>query len=71
MGHRTQLVDVRQWLLKQMGFIFDESSKFFIHVETGVEFPREVIDNALVLAGPDEIRNMIADSVSKARQRNW
>ncbi len=69
MGHRTQVVDLRKWLKEEMGFVFDEATQSFVHEETQVEVPGAVVSNALALADPEEIRNMVADSVIKARQR--
>ena len=70
MGHRTQTIDLRKWLKNEMGFVYDVDSKSYIHEETQVEVPGAVVRQALTQAEPEEIRNMVAESVIKARQRS-
>ena len=69
MGHRTQTIDLRKWLKNEMGFVYDVEAKSYIHEETQVEVPGSVVSQALTEAEPAEIRNMVAESVIKARQR--
>jgi hypothetical protein len=69
MGHRTKNIDLRKWLKDEMGFVYDAAQGSYVHKETEVEVPGAVVSRALAEAEPDEIRNMVADSVIKARQR--
>jgi hypothetical protein len=69
MGHRTKNIDLRKWLKNEMGFVWDVASESYVHEETQVEVPGSVVRQALTQAEPEEIRNMVADSVIKARQR--
>ncbi len=69
MGHRTKTIDLRKWLKEEMGFVYDETTESYIHSETDIHVSGEVVSHALALADPEEIRNMVADSVMQARQR--
>jgi hypothetical protein len=69
MGHRTKTIDLRRWLEGEMGFVYNDASKSYVHAETQIEVNGDVVEHALALAGPDEIRNMVADSVVQARKR--
>lgn len=70
MGHRTKTIDLRTWLKTEMGFVYDVDAKSYVHEETQVEVPASVVRQALTEAEPEEIRNMVADSVIQARQRS-
>jgi hypothetical protein len=69
MGHRTKTIDLKKWLKEEMGFVYSEAKESYVHEETQIEVNSEVVSNALALADPEEVRNMVADSVIKARQR--
>ncbi|MHC4858198.1 MAG: hypothetical protein ACYTBY_10585 [Planctomycetota bacterium] len=69
MGHRTKTIDLKKWLKDEMGFVYDKSTASYVHAETDIHVSGEVVSNALALADPDEIRNMVADSVMQARKR--
>jgi hypothetical protein len=70
MGHRTKTIDLKKWLEEEMGFVYSEAKRSYVHKETQVEVNGEVVSTALALANPEEIRLMVADSVEKARLRN-
>lgn len=69
MGHRTKTIDLSKWLKEEMGFVYDGSTNFYVHGETDIRVSGDVVSHALAQADPDEIRNMVADSVMQARQR--
>jgi len=69
MGHRTKTIDLSKWLKDEMGFVYDKSTESYIHAETDIHVSGQVVSHALAMADPDEIRNMVADSVMQARKR--